>query len=182
VPLAFWGTTLACGWIQGDYNHLSRMVSELGSIGTRSQWEFTAGLVTCAFLSAAFLAGLLRGCAVLGLSTIPVWLICSFTVSIAGAGTFPLPSPLHLYFGMPSVLLFLSPLTAVLLWPARRAPAHSMGFGLLALGIMCLGFLAFFPEVLPGWTGLKQRFFHAGWSLWFIHLSLGFVARLGDRP
>jgi len=30
VPVIFWTTTLICGFILTDYNHSSRMVSELG--------------------------------------------------------------------------------------------------------------------------------------------------------
>jgi len=37
-----------------------------------------------------------------------------------------------------------------------------------------LGFLAYFPDLLPQYPGLKQRFFHVGWSVWFIYLSTAF--------
>jgi len=40
---------------------------------------------------------------------------------------------------------------------------------------MTLGFLAFMPDVLSNYPGLKQRFFHIGWSLWFFYLSYSFV-------
>lgn len=40
---------------------------------------------------------------------------------------------------------------------------------------MALGFLAFMPDVLNNYPGLKQQFFHIGWSLWFFYLSYSFV-------
>jgi len=33
---------------------------------------------------------------------------------------------------------------------------------------------------LDAWAGLKQRFFHLGWSLWFIGLSRVFLRRQRD--
>ncbi len=38
IPVVFFLTTMVCGWILGDYNHLTRMVSELGALGTPSRY------------------------------------------------------------------------------------------------------------------------------------------------
>ncbi|MBI1751601.1 MAG: DUF998 domain-containing protein [Acidobacteria bacterium] len=180
IPLVFFGTTAVCGWIHGRYNHLTGMVSELGALGTRSQHVFTAGLLTCALLSVGFNLALLRACRRQKVSPLPVLLLFSFTVSIAGAGLFPLPTRLHLLAGMPASLLVLSPLASLLLWRGGTAPARSGKMAAISLGVMCLGFLSFFPGVLPQSMGLKQRLFHLGWSIWFIHLSLGFRARVPE--
>ncbi len=40
---------------------------------------------------------------------------------------------------------------------------------------MLTGFLVYFPDVLSNSFGLKQRFFHFGWSIWFIYLSFSFL-------
>ena len=117
----------------------------------------------------------MRRCRQVGRSEIPVWIILTYTFSIAGAGIFPYPTRLHLALGTPSIFLLLSPLLALFLWrPNARLPWHP-AIGSLALAIMLLGFLAFFPGVLPGSLGLKQRFFHAGWSVWFAYLSFAFA-------
>ena len=181
TPLVFWTTTLICGLVLGDYHHFSRMVSELGAMGTPSQFLFTAGLVTCAGLSVLFVIGLRTSCRRLKLSTVPVWLILSYSISIASAGLFPLPLRLHGILGMPSIALVLSPLTALLLWPRAHAPARLRGMAGLALALMSLGFLAFFPSVLSALPGLKQRFFHAGWSLWFLYLSVSFTQAIRGK-
>jgi hypothetical protein len=39
---------------------------------------------------------------------------------------------------------------------------------------MILGFSAFFPDIMGNYPGVKQRFFHIGWTLWFICLSQRF--------
>ncbi len=182
TPFLFWTTTVICGFVLGDYNHFSRMVSELGTIGTPSQFLFTAGLVSCSILSVLFVFGLLRTCRITKLSTVPVWLILTYSISIAGAGLFPLPLRLHGILGLPSILLFLSPLTALLLWSKAHSPSNLKAVACIAFAIMALGFLAFFPSILSSSVGLKQRFFHLGWGVWFIYLSVGFIeAMKGER-
>ena len=175
IPVIFWGTLTVCGVVMGDYNHLTRLVSELGAIGTRSQYIFMAGLLACAVLSVLFVVGLCQECKERGISTIPALLILFFSLSIGGAAIFPLPLRMHMIMGMPSVLLFLSPLAAMVLWRREKLPAELRAWAIVSLTIMLLGFLAFMPEVLGAWPGLKQRFFHLGWSLWFIGLGWAFL-------
>jgi hypothetical protein len=40
---------------------------------------------------------------------------------------------------------------------------------------MSIGFSAFMPEILSNYPGLKQRVFHAGWSVWFAYLGYIFT-------
>jgi hypothetical membrane protein len=176
IPIVFFGTTLICGSMQGNYSHLSRMVSELGTRGTNSQYVFMAGLLVCSILSVLFVAGLFKACKAANLSVVPVILILLYSFSIAGAALFPLPLRLHGILGMPSVLLVLSPLMSLALWARRKQPSHVTSISILSFLVMSLGFLAFLPDVLPDYMGLKQRFFHVGWSIWFFYLSYGFVA------
>lgn len=175
IPVIFWGTLTVCGYVMGDYNHLTRLVSELGAMGTRTQYIFTAGMLACAALSVVFVIGLHKACRKRGISAFPAWIILTFSVSLAGAAIFPLPLRLHLWAGMPSILLFFSPLAALILWPGDKMPAGSRLWAIVSLAIMLLGFMAFMPEVLGAYPGLKQRFFHIGWSLWFIGLSRTFL-------
>ncbi len=180
IPAVFWTTTVICGWVLGNYNHATRQVSELGAIGTPSLYLFSAGLLGCAVLSVLFVTGLVRACRNSGVSRLPALLILSYPLSIAGAALFPLPLRMHLIMGMPSVLLLLSPLAALLLW--RQEGAYGGTFWTWAsLLIMALGFLAFFPGVLPGLPGVKQRFFHLGWTIWFLFLSARFAPRRGGE-
>jgi len=180
IPVIFWGTLSVCGYVMGDYNHLTRLVSELGAIGTRTQYIFMAGLLTCAILSVLFVVGLCQACKKMGISTIPALLILFFSLSIGGAAIFPLPLRMHLIMGMPSVLLFLSPLAALIFWRGEKQPAGLRIWAIVSLAVMLLGFLAFMPEVLGAYPGLKQRFFHLAWSLWFIGLSRAFLRPVKD--
>jgi hypothetical membrane protein len=183
IPPLFIATTIACGIILGGYNHLSRMVSELGALGTPSRYLFSSGLVACAALSVVFVVGLCRACDALSLSRLPALALLSYSVSIAGAGLFPLPLRMHLVMGMPSVLLIASPATALLLWRRGARLPGITTLSAVALGLMALGFLAFLPGALAGLPGLKQRFFHLGWCVWFCGLSWSFARARGEaRP
>jgi hypothetical membrane protein len=168
-------TTFICGIMLGNYNHLSRMVSELGALGTRSQYVFSTGLLLCSAFSVLFVIGLYGKCRATGMSIMPVILLLSYSISIAGAGIFPLPLRLHLIMGMPSILLILSPLLSLLLWSKSRKLSHIKTMSVISLFVMSLGLLAFLPDILSGYPGLKQRFFHVGWSIWFIYLSYIFT-------
>lgn len=174
IPIVFWSTLFICSSILDDYNHFSRLVSELGAFGTETQYIFTIGLVLSSFLSILFIIGLYRVCTYNKISTIPVLIMLTFSFSIAGAALFPLPLELHGILGMPSILLILSPTTALLLWSDKNKPGGIKLMSVLSLLIMSLGFLAFFPDVLSNFIGIKQRFFHLGWSVWFVYLSYSF--------
>lgn len=179
--LVFWFTTLICGVILGDYDHLSRMVSELGAVGTNTQTLFTAGLVLCGLLSIIFVVELIKRCRDMDLSVIPVIVILTFSFSIIGAGLFPMPLPLHGRLGLPSLLLITSPLLSLVLWRKNWNPPHLKWMAAISLILMLLGFMVYFPDLFGDLMGLKQRVFHAGWSVWFIYLSLFWKRNEGEN-
>jgi len=173
IVAVFWLTTVVCGFVHGTYNHFSMLVSELGAIGTKSQYVFSAGLIVCSVLSVIFIIELCRICRKKRMSIIPVLLILLYSISILGVAIFPLPHRFHLMAGSPSFFLVFSPVLAMILW--RKKLSSIIPFSILCMLIMLLGVLTFFPEIMSNFTGLKQRFFHTGYSLWFIYLSYAFV-------
>jgi hypothetical protein len=181
IPIIFFATTIICGFILGDYNHLSRLVSELGALGTSSQYVFSTGLLLSSVLSILFVIGLINVCTSNGFSTVPAIFILSFSISIAGAAIFPLPLRLHLFMGMPSVFMVLSPILSIILWVKTSHLPFVRSMSFLSLIVMSLGFLAFDPNILSEYAGLKQRLFHVGWSIWFFYLSYSF-SKLWERP
>ncbi len=174
IPLLFWSTIIICGLMTENYSHLTNMVSELGTLGTKTQYIFTAGLVLCSLLSVFLIVRLYGVAKSAGLSVIPILIILSFSFSIFGAAIFPLPMKLHGILGSPSMILPLSPLLCLLLWKESKIPGIKIASGIFLI-IMLLGFLTLIPNVMENYFGLKQRFFHVGWSLWFIYLSLKLV-------
>jgi hypothetical protein len=177
IPIVFFLTTFVCGVVLGDYNHLSRMVSELGAMGTKSQYLFSIGLLTCSTLSVLFISALYSTARTIGISTLPVLILPCYSVSIAGAAIFPLPLRLHLIMGMPSVLLFLSPLLGVFLWRTANL-RYLYAMALISFFMMSLGFMAYLPDIFSGYSGLKQRLFHLGRSVWFSYLGFAFTRLL----
>jgi hypothetical protein len=81
---------------------------------------------------------------------------------------------LHGILGSPSMLMPLSPLLVLILWKENKFPKTKI-FTSIILIIMLFGFLTLMPNILDNYFGLKQRFFHVGWSLWYIYLSLKFI-------
>lgn len=181
IPIIFWATTIICGIILGNYNHLSGLVSELGALGTTTQYIFTSGLVLSSVLSVLFTVGLYKTCKLLGLNTIPILIILLYSFSIAGAALFPMPLRLHGILGSPSILLIFSPLLSFFLWTGKGKPLNIKQMSILSFLIMSLGFLVFAPDFLSDYPGLKQRFFHIGWSVWFFNLSYSFAGLLEKR-
>ncbi len=176
IPIVFWVTTFICSTILGDYNHFSGLVSELGALGTKSQFIFSAGLILCSVLSVLFVIGLYRKCKDIGISTIPVIIILFYSISIAGAAIFPMPLRLHGILGMPSILLIFSPIMSLFFWRGgEKQIPYIKQMSIISIIIISLGFLVFVPDVLSNCFGLKQRFFHIGWSTWFFYLSYSFV-------
>lgn len=177
VPLVFWSTIIICGLMIEDYNHLTNMVSELGTIGTKTQYIFAIGLVISSILSVLFIIGLYRTAKGTRLNTIPILVMLTFSFSIFGAAIFPLPLRLHGILGSPSMLLPLSPLLALILWKTHAIRDIKIASGII-LFIMLLGFLTLMPNVMDYYFGFKQRIFHVGWTLWFIYLSYSFLWKL----
>ncbi len=174
VPLVFWSTLALCGSKHENYNHLSNIVSELGAAGSKTRVLFAIGLLLCSALSIVFVVGLIQELRELQMSIIPALLILTFSFSIAGAAIFPLPHRLHGLLGSPSIALFLSPGLASILWKQGSSPIGMFPISILSMLTMLLGLLVFFPRVLSKYIGLKQRFFHIGWSLWFVYLCMVF--------
>lgn len=174
VPIIFWFTLIIGGIIYEDYNHLSYLVSELGTRGSETQYLFTTGLVLSAVFSFFMLTALLRICKKKGLNQLPVFILFTFTFSTAGAAIFPLPLRMHLYMGMPSIILFLSPILAIIFWSKKIGVKGFVVMSLISFFIMSLGFSTYFYDILPQFHGLKQRFFHLGWTVWFVYLTYAF--------
>lgn len=150
------------------------MVSELGAIGTSTQYIFTGGMALSALFSLAFIIGLFREARLLKISVIPILIIFTFSFSLFCAAIFPFPLPLHGTLGSLSILLPLSPLIALFVWE-NSSIAGIKRISAIAVGIMCLGFLVRFPDILSNYFGLKQLFFHVGWSFWFMSLGIVFI-------
>ncbi len=179
IPALFWLTTAACAALLGGYRHLERQVSELGALGTPTSHAFTAGMLLCAVLSVPFLLGLLRRCREAGLNPWPVYLLFCFPLSLGGAAIFPMPLELHGLAGELSLPVPLSPLLALCLWRRPGRPSGAAGVAVPAALLMLLGFLVFLPGWWPAAVGLKQRFFHLGWTLWFAGLGTVFARPAG---
>jgi hypothetical membrane protein len=184
APAVFWATLFICGLRYEGYSHMSNLVSELGSTTAPTRYWFTFGLVMCSLLSLLFVVGLVGKIRRRRDNRAPAFILLTFTFSIAGTGIFPMENTLHGILGMPSALLLLSPILALVFWKDLPFLPRLGFFAFLSLAAFLPGFLVFAEGFLVDQFGLKQRFFHIGWTIWFVYLSLGFSGRLGwnNRP
>ncbi len=178
-PLLFWFTTLVCGIILENYSHLSNMVSELGAMGTKTQYIFTTGLVLSSILNVFFGIGLWRMGKALNLTIIPIVLIFCYSF-LAGPAIFAMPHKLHgVWFGF--MLIMVAPFFALLQWRKQEHLLKIRWVAIISFAIMMLGFFVFFPDILSNYFGLKQRFLYLGWSVWSIFLGYRFLQLVKDR-
>lgn len=173
-PITFWITTFVCGFIIGDYNHLTRMVSELGAIGTKSQYLFTFGLLLSALLNLFFVIGLWKYCKKQQLNIIPP-LFLLFYSFIAGPAIIAMPLKLHGIVGIPFPFLMLSPFLSLILWKKKEQLLKIRTVAIISFSIMMLGFLIFIPTLFNEYFGLKQRFLYIGWTVWSVYISYRFL-------
>lgn len=171
-PLLFWLTTIVCGIILDNYSHLSNMVSELGAMGTSTQYFFTTGLVLSSILNVFFGIGLWRMGKALNLRVLPILLVFSYSF-LAGPAIFAMPHKLHgVWYGF--MLIMVAPVFAFVQWWKQESKLKIRWVAVLSVALMMLGFLVFFPNILSDYFGLKQRFLYMGWSVWSIFLSYRF--------
>lgn len=173
-PIVFWLTTLICGLMIDDYNHLSNLVSELGALNSKPQYLFTIGLVLCSILNVLFVIGLYRVSRSKNISVIPVIVLLFFSF-LAGPAIFPMPLRLHGLVGIPFPLMMLSPLLALILWRKYENIMKIRLGAAIGLIIMLLGFLIFIPDILTENFGLKQRFLYMGWTIWSAYLAYRYL-------
>ncbi len=163
-----------------DYNHFSNMVSELGALGSEPQYIFSTGLVISSVLNVFFVIGLYRICKSHNINTTPVLFLLFFSF-LAGPGVVPMPLRLHGIIGIPFPLFMLSPLLALIIWQNNESQLRVRAGAITGLLIMLLGFLIFFPSILPDHFGLKQRFLYLGWTFWSGYLAFRFLSLMENN-
>lgn len=180
--ILFWVSTVICGSIHGNYSHSRDTISELGALGSHSQYLFSGLLSLVAIMGLSFSWGLLRVCRAKELSPIPILPIVFFFLANIGVALYPLGDPMHPLMGQISEVIMLGPILALVFW---RGPTN---FGLRIFSMAAMAFFIFsLLLLLAGWlpdsfvqshSGLLQRIFHAGWSFWLISLNIYFNQKL----
>lgn len=182
IPTIFWISTFIAAKLHGNYNHFRDTISQLGAIGTQSENFMNVSTWICVILSIGFLIGLLNVCQHLNLKKIPLLGVLGFSLMFGWAATFHSGNPMHSKSGPVLLFLLIGPLLLTFLW--RRKELKTL---------RVLSFLSFFimlfillrvilPETIrDNYTGLIQRFVHAGWTIWFISLSFTFLTLINKN-
>jgi hypothetical protein len=172
VPVAFWITTIIAGFLHGNYNHLKLAVSELGTIGTGAEVFMSVATLLLGVFSIFFSIGFCKASKKLGISLIPAVLSFSMAISFAWAAVFPSGHELHGLFGPFPILVMAGALWAALLWRKDKTYLRVRVYSLAGFLLMSLFLLRFNQHLQQNFEGLIQRFLWAGWSVWFIALSI----------
>ncbi|WP_167667994.1 DUF998 domain-containing protein [Mucilaginibacter gossypiicola] len=182
IPVVFWLSTLVCGFVHGNYNHISNTISELGAIGTKSETLMETFTLLDTVLSVFFMAGLFIACSQLELSILPVFGVIGFPIMFGWAAIFHSGNPLHSASGPVFLLLYVGALLSVILWRGKEF-RRIRKLSLLSLCIMLLIFIRFIPSatIQNNYTGLIQRFAHLGWSVWFVSLGSCLIKLLNNK-
>jgi hypothetical protein len=171
VPPLFWLITMVSGYIHGDYNHFTDVISELGAIGTTSEIITSSSLIILALLSILFSIGFYKASKSLSFSTIPAILSFSKPISMFWAAIFTLGNEFHSLTGPLPLLVLLGSLLTFLLWKKGEEFLMVRLMSLLSCFIMLLILLRFVQPFGHEFEGLVQRFFYLGWTMWVVSIT-----------
>jgi hypothetical protein len=150
-------------------------VSELGTIGTRSEIFMSITTMLLALFSVFFSIGFYKACQHIGISTIPALLSFAMTISLAWGAIFPSGNDLHGTLGPLPLFIMLGSLLSSILWRGNKSFITIRIFSMVSFLIMLLFILRFVPSLQQKFEGLIQRCLWLGWSVWYIALSFWLV-------
>jgi hypothetical membrane protein len=107
------------------YSQIQQTISEIGEIGTAARIPFAILLCTVAACILVFAFALREESIRAGHSPLVAYFTGCMAVSVAGAGVFAYPHPLHSYFGLSQLIGYQAPLVLAVTWrrdPQGRSP------------------------------------------------------------
>ncbi len=174
TPVLFWVFTVIAGFIHGKYNHFRNAVSNLGEIGTNSEIImaiFTLGLaISCLLFSVGFYKASKED----KQNLLPAILSFAMPVSFLWAAIFPAGHQLHGTLGPLPALIILGALLLSVLWKNNHQSINIRLWSAVSVLVMMLFVVRFIPAMQQNFEGLIQRTLYAGWSIWFITISIYF--------
>ncbi len=177
-PILFWFITFISGAIHGNYNHLKNVVSELGAIGTRSEFFTSVCLLILSFLSLLFSIEFYKLSRKLKLSTLPELSTFFMPVTFLWAAIFPLGDELHTATGPLPLFVALGNLLSYILWKKDNEFSKINNLILVSFIFMMLLLTRFIKPFGQQYEGLTQRFFYFGWSIWTISITYYFNVKI----
>jgi len=177
-PVFFWLITFMSGAIHGNYNHLKNVVSELGAIGTKSEYFTSVCLLILSFSSLLFSIEFYKFSRKWKLSVIPALSSFMMPFSFAWAAIFPLGNELHAATGPLPLLVLLGNLLSYILWKRDKEFSKISNWVLVSFIFMLLLLTRFIKPFGQQYEGLVQRFFYFGWSMWTILITCYFHMKI----
>jgi hypothetical membrane protein len=177
-PIFFWLITFISGAIHGDYNHLKNVVSELGAIGTKSEFFTSVCLILLSLLCLLFSIEFYKLSRRFKLSVIPALSTFFMPFTFLWAAIFPLGNELHTATGPLPLFVALGNLLSYILWKKDNEFSTIKNLILVSFFFMMLLLTRFIKPFGEQFEGLTQRFFYLGWSIWTITITYYFNAKI----
>ena len=171
VVILFWVMTFISGYVHGNYNHLKNTISELGAIGTKSEFFTSSSLMLLAALNIVFCMGFYKASRTRRISLLPSILSFAMPVSMIWAGIFTMGNEFHGATGWVPLLIIIGSILSYFLWKRKSYLYQLRQTSLIAFMIMLLILTRFIRPFGYEFEGLVQRFFYLGWSMWTISVT-----------
>ena len=181
VSVFFWASLVVAGILHKNYDHFRFPVSQLGAIGTNS--EFFMALSIWFTGMAIFIAavGLFRICRKYNVSVVPTFPIILLGISFCALSFFPMGHSLHPTVGSIGLVFLLSPVLSLLFWKTDLGK-QARWISMISVLFSLLIFLRFVPAIDNHWGGLVQRTYHLAWTFWLFGICVCFLSRVKSRP
>ncbi|MEO6230870.1 MAG: DUF998 domain-containing protein [Ferruginibacter sp.] len=171
LTILFWAMTIVSGYNHGNYNHLKNTISELGAIGTKSEFFTSVFLMLLAVLNILFCIGFYKASKAMQLNLLPSILSFAMPVTMIWAGIFTLGNEFHSSTGVLPFLIIIGSILSYFLWKKNYNLQQLRTTSLISFVIMMLILTRFIKPFGIEFEGLVQRFFYLGWTVWTVGIS-----------
>jgi hypothetical membrane protein len=174
VSVFFWISLLLGGMLHQNYDHSRLAVSQLGAIGTNSEFFMALSIWFTGMAIVAAGIGLFRRSRKYHFSILPIIPLLVLGLSFCTLSFFPLGHPLHATVGSIGLVFFLSPILALVFWKNHLGKT-ALWISTISILFSLLIFLRFIPALDYNWGGLIQRSFHLAWTFWLLGICACFL-------
>lgn len=174
VSVFFWISLFLGGRLHQNYDHSRLAVSQLGAIGTNSEFFMALSIWFTGMAIVAAGIGLFRRSRKYHFSILPILPLLVLGLSFCALSFFPLGHPLHATVGSIGLVFFLSPILALVFWKNQLGKA-ALWISAISILFSLLIFFRFIPVLDNDWGGLIQRSYHLAWTFWLFGICACFL-------
>jgi hypothetical membrane protein len=177
----FWVALFAGGLLQNGYDHINMRISDLGNMGSGSEFLFSISILLVDLLIFCFSFTLLTNKVNLRINFFCFSLLLLTPVSFFLPKLFPLNMLFNVDGGPVILHVLIVQLVSLKTWLRSQERNLVRTYTWVSIAFICLGIIHNIPPISAWAPGLFQRFFHVGWSLWILVVSLYLLRQLRTK-